>query len=179
MPPLGVPWAPFCFLSGACRPPLGSLPSRFKCWSKPALSEAITEVGSEETRRGKVIFKGGQRRGEAGSWAGSAALGSIWASASAQSRPAHVCPVLGLAPHSSSFSTTLSCILILLDGRKSLEMREIFNVYLLLRERERERTSRGGAEREGDAESEAGFRLRAVSTEPDAGLKPTNCEIRT
>ena len=35
--------------------------------------------------------------------------------------------------------------------------------------------SRGGAEREGDTESEAGSRLRAVSTEPDAGLKPTNC----
>ena len=37
--------------------------------------------------------------------------------------------------------------------------------------------SRGGAEREGDTESEAGFRIRAVSTEPDAGLEPTNCEI--
>ena len=39
--------------------------------------------------------------------------------------------------------------------------------------------SRGGAEREGDAESEAGARLRAVSTEPDAGLEPTDCEIMT
>ena len=39
--------------------------------------------------------------------------------------------------------------------------------------------SRGGAEREGDAESEAGSRLRAVSTEPDVGLKPTNHEIMT
>ena len=29
----------------------------------------------------------------------------------------------------------------------------------------------GGAEREGDTESEAGSRLRAVSTEPDAGLE--------
>ena len=37
--------------------------------------------------------------------------------------------------------------------------------------------SRGGAEREGDTESEAGSRLRAVSTEPDAGLEPTNREI--
>ena len=52
-----------------------------------------------------------------------------------------------------------------------------FNVYLFLREREH--TSRGGAEREGDTESEAGSRLRAVSTEPDAGLKPTNREIMT
>ena len=34
-------------------------------------------------------------------------------------------------------------------------------------------------EREGDTESEAGSRLRTVSTEPDAGLEPTNCEIMT
>ena len=31
--------------------------------------------------------------------------------------------------------------------------------------------SSGGAETEGDTESEAGSRLCAVSTEPDAGLK--------
>ena len=37
----------------------------------------------------------------------------------------------------------------------------------------------GGAEREGDTESEAGSRLRAVSTEPDAGLEPTNRELTT
>ena len=29
----------------------------------------------------------------------------------------------------------------------------------------------GGAEREGDTESEAGSRLRAISPEPDAGLE--------
>ena len=34
---------------------------------------------------------------------------------------------------------------------------------------EKERESRKGAEREGDTESEAGSRLRAGSTEPDAG----------
>ena len=39
--------------------------------------------------------------------------------------------------------------------------------------------SRGGAERQGDTESEAGPRLRAVSTEPDAGLEPMNREIVT
>ena len=39
--------------------------------------------------------------------------------------------------------------------------------------------SRGGAEREGDTESEAGSRLCAASTEPDAGLELTNCEIMT
>ena len=52
-------------------------------------------------------------------------------------------------------------------------------IYLFLREREREReseceyTSEGGAEREGDAESKGGSRLRAVSAEPDAGLELT------
>ena len=39
--------------------------------------------------------------------------------------------------------------------------------------------SGGGAEREGDTESEAGSRLSAVSTEPDAGLEPMNREIMT
>ena len=34
--------------------------------------------------------------------------------------------------------------------------------------------SGGGAERGGDTELEAGSRLRAVSTEPDPGLKPTS-----
>ena len=41
-----------------------------------------------------------------------------------------------------------------------------------MRESERERESREGAEREGDRESEASSRLRAVSTEPDAGANP-------
>ena len=39
------------------------------------------------------------------------------------------------------------------------------------RGRERER------EREGNTEPKEGSMLRAVSTEPDIGLKPTNCEI--
>ena len=37
----------------------------------------------------------------------------------------------------------------------------------------------GGAEREGDTESETGSRLWAVSTEPDAGLKLKDREIVT
>ena len=45
--------------------------------------------------------------------------------------------------------------------------------------RERESRSRGQAEREGDTESEAGSRLGAISTEPDAGLELTNFEILT
>ena len=39
--------------------------------------------------------------------------------------------------------------------------------------------SSGRAEREGDTESEAGSRVPAVSTEPDAGLELTNCKIMT
>ena len=39
--------------------------------------------------------------------------------------------------------------------------------------------SRGRAERAGDAESEAGSRLRAVSPEPDSGLKLMKREIMT
>ena len=58
------------------------------------------------------------------------------------------------------------------------------NVYLFLRgERQRERgrqsRSMGGAEREGDTESEAGSGLRAISPELDAGLELTNSEIMT
>ena len=45
-----------------------------------------------------------------------------------------------------------------------------FNVYLLLRDRERQSMSRGGAERGGDTESKTGTRLRAVSTELDAEI---------
>ena len=48
-------------------------------------------------------------------------------------------------------------------------------LYLFLRQRES--ISREGAEREGDTESEAGSRLRAVSTEPDVAF--TNCKIVT
>ena len=39
--------------------------------------------------------------------------------------------------------------------------------------------NRGTAEREGDTESEAGSRLRAVTTEPDVGLELMNREIMT
>ena len=43
--------------------------------------------------------------------------------------------------------------------------------------RETEDVSRGGAEREGDPESQAGSRLPAVSAEPQVGLELTSCEI--
>ena len=45
-----------------------------------------------------------------------------------------------------------------------------------MRKRERQRTSGGGAESEGDTESEAGSRL---STDPNMGLELTNREIMT
>ena len=52
-----------------------------------------------------------------------------------------------------------------------------FNVYLFLRQRHS--MNRGGAEREGDIESEIGSRLRAISPEPHAGLELTDREIVT
>ena len=39
--------------------------------------------------------------------------------------------------------------------------------------------SGGGAERGGDTESEAGPRLRGISTEPDAGPERTDGDIMT
>ena len=45
--------------------------------------------------------------------------------------------------------------------------------------RDRDGVSGGEAEREGDTESQAGSRLRAVSTEPNAGLELMNREIMT
>ena len=44
---------------------------------------------------------------------------------------------------------------------------------------DRESMNRGGSEEEGDTESETGSRLWAASTEPDAGLELTDCEIMT
>ena len=45
-------------------------------------------------------------------------------------------------------------------------------------EREAQSMSGGGAESEGDTESEAGSRLQAVSTQPNMGLELRNGEIR-
>ena len=52
-------------------------------------------------------------------------------------------------------------------------------MFIFERERERESASRWGAEREGDTESEAGSRLWAGSTEPNAGLQLLDHEIMT
>ena len=56
----------------------------------------------------------------------------------------------------------------------------IFNLFFLhfyVFLRDKEWAEEG--QREGDTESEAGSRLWAVSTEPEAGLEPINCEIMT
>ena len=53
-----------------------------------------------------------------------------------------------------------------------------FYVYFL-RQRETECEQERGRKTERDTESEAGSRLRDISTEPDAGLEPTDCEIMT
>ena len=53
------------------------------------------------------------------------------------------------------------------------------SIYYFERETDRQSTSGGGAEREGDTESEAGSRLPPVSTEPDVRLELTNREIMT
>ena len=58
-----------------------------------------------------------------------------------------------------------------------LSKKIFFNVYLLLRDKESQKVSRGGAEREGGTESEAGSRLRAVRADPNTGLELTSCEI--
>ena len=52
-------------------------------------------------------------------------------------------------------------------------------MFIYFWDREIQSMNRGGAEREGDTESEAGSRLWAVSTEPDVGLEPTDREIMT
>ena len=53
-------------------------------------------------------------------------------------------------------------------------------MVLLIFETERDRAWAGvGAEKEGDTESKAGSRFRAVSTEPDTGLELTDREIMT
>ena len=56
----------------------------------------------------------------------------------------------------------------------------IFLMFIyFFRGRERAHEQWRGREREGDTESEAGSRLHAVTTQPNVGLEPTNCEIMT
>ena len=64
-------------------------------------------------------------------------------------------------------------------GRGFLIFFLIFFNVLFIFETGRDRARTGEGQREGDTESEAGSRLRAVSTEPDAGLGLTDREIMT
>ena len=71
----------------------------------------------------------------------------------------------------------LDCMVLLRMPRQNFEpflslFKNCLNVYLFLRERQS--VSGGGAEREGDTQSEAGSRLWAVSTEPGVGLELKN-----
>ena len=54
-----------------------------------------------------------------------------------------------------------------------------FSTFIYIWDRERQSMNRGGAEREGDTESETGSRLRAISPDPDAGLELTDREMVT
>ena len=64
-------------------------------------------------------------------------------------------------------------------GKKNMPSLNFFLMFLNFWQRETQSVSGGGAESEGDTESEAGFKLWAVSPEPDSGLKPTNRETMT
>ena len=52
-------------------------------------------------------------------------------------------------------------------------------MFIYFWDRERQSMNGGGAEREGNTESEAGSRLWAISPGPDAGLELTDREIVT
>ena len=52
-------------------------------------------------------------------------------------------------------------------------------LFILERERERDRVRVGEEQRKRGTESEGGSRLRAVSTEPEAGLEHMSHEIET
>ena len=61
-----------------------------------------------------------------------------------------------------------------------MDIKEIFfSTFIYFWDRERQSMNGGGAEREGVTESEAGSRLRAVSTEPDMGLELMEYKIMT
>ena len=87
--------------------------------------------------------------------------------------------IVNLNPYATSYTKINSKCLIDLTLRARIInycfLKKIL-MFIFERARERERQSMimGGAEREGDTESEAGSSLQAVSTEPDEGLELTN-----
>ena len=52
-------------------------------------------------------------------------------------------------------------------------------LFIFERERDRQQEQGRGRKREGDAESKAGSRLCADSSEPDMGLEPATLEFMT
>ena len=55
-----------------------------------------------------------------------------------------------------------------------LFLKFFFSTFIYFWDRERQSMNEGGAEREGDTESEADSRLWAISPEPHAGLELTD-----
>ena len=86
-----------------------------------------------------------------------------------------MCPYESILP----YSLDKFLVVLLLGCRVIQSLIFLIFIYFCERDRERQSTSRGGAERGGDTESEAGSRLRAINREPDAGLELMNCEIVT
>ena len=82
---------------------------------------------------------------------------------------------LPLSLNSKMLCNTPSQFYVLLKPSRHSIKKQKNNVYFW----ERQSVSGGGAETEGDTESEAGSRLWAVSTEHDMGLQPMNHEIMT
>ena len=70
--------------------------------------------------------------------------------------------------------------LCLVSQNNLMQFKNFFSTFFIyFWDRERQSMNGGGAEREGDTESETGSWLRAISPEPDAGLELTDREIVT
>ena len=54
-----------------------------------------------------------------------------------------------------------------------------FIFFFRERERQKQKKSGEGEERKGGTVSEEGYKVRAISTEADPEIKPTNCETMT
>ena len=86
-------------------------------------------------------------------------------------------PTFLLVPEISWFHLPVLFATILITYKKNRF--DCILTFIYFWDRERQSMNGGGAEREGDTESETGSRLRAVSPEPDAGLELTDHEIVT
>ena len=96
----------------------------------------------------------------------------------AQYQAQSMCPSLSPLNQNTDYPSIFKNVIVLESKRPSEDFLFFFYILFIF-DRQRQSTSGGGAERDGAAESEAGSRLGAVSTEPDTGLEPTNGEIVT